>query len=350
MGARDDVRIEVFDVRSAGDRVLADYVAYLEARRAEARPEDPPASSETAIASLRNIPRHIEAFGWMARGADDDTVVAEIHGFRHDTPENRHVLHVDLGVLEAHRRRGLGTELLRRVVEKALPLGMTVAIGVTNDREPAGATFCEHLGAAKALEVHTNRLLLDEVDRGLVHRWIEEGPLRAPAYGLVGFDGACPDDLVEEVVDLFGVMNDAPRGDLAVRDQRMTVSEFRDQERMVLAGDKRWWWLLARHEPTGVLVGLTHVSWDPRSPKTVSQGDTGVRPEHRGRGLGKWLKASMLDRILAELTDAEDIKTGNADSNAAMLAINEQLGFRPYLAMVNWQIPLEDLSRALASE
>lgn len=44
----------------------------------------------------------------------------------------------------------------------------------------------------------------------------------------------------------------------------------------------------------------------------MGQGGTGVFPEFRGKGLGRWLKA-------------------------AMLGINQALGFRPYLSRCVWQ-------------
>jgi GNAT superfamily N-acetyltransferase len=116
---------------------------------------------------------------------------------------------------------------------------------------------------------------------------------------------------------------------------------------MVAQGTEMWA-LVARHEPTGKLVGFTEVFWNPAQPKTVNQGDTGVRPEHRGHALGKWLKAAMLARILRERTSAEDVRTGNADSNAPMLGINRALGFQPYIAHTAWQVSVERVRSYLA--
>ncbi|HZU72837.1 MAG TPA: GNAT family N-acetyltransferase [Acidimicrobiales bacterium] len=342
------LELEVFEARSASDSLVADFVSYLDRRRAEARPEDPPVQTEMVRASLRNLPRHVDESGWLVRGPEGD-IVAEALAVTQDIPEYRGLFQVGLGVLEAFRRRGLGTELLGLLVQRAEALDKSLLVGATTDRVPAGASFCEAMGATRAQEVHINRLILSEVDRNSLRQWKADGPRRAPGYSMLGFDGACPDELVESLVDLLGVMNDAPRDALDVPDHQITVAELRDLERLTRARGEESWWFLVRHDATGQLVGLTTVTWDPSRPESVSQGDTAVRPDHRGRRIGRWLKAAMLLRVLEERPQALDVRTGNADSNAAMLAINTELGFRPHLGMTNWQISLSDLKLGLES-
>jgi hypothetical protein len=41
------------------------------------------------------------------------------------------------------------------------------------------------------------------------------------------------------------------------------------------------------------------------------------------------------------------IRTGNADSNAAMLNINHQMGFKPYLSEKVWQVEIETVLERL---
>lgn len=66
---------------------------------------------------------------------------------------------------------------------------------------------------------------------------------------------------------------------------------------------------------------------------------------HRGKGIGKWVKARMVERILREMPEARIIRTENPGSNAAMLAINVGMGFRPAWKEVLWQMPLADAQR-----
>jgi len=68
---------------------------------------------------------------------------------------------------------------------------------------------------------------------------------------------------------------------------------------------------------------------------------TGVFPQYRNKGLGRWLKAAMLDKVLKERPQVKYVRAGNADSNAVMLKINTALGFKPYTADALWQVELQ---------
>jgi hypothetical protein len=60
------------------------------------------------------------------------------------------------------------------------------------------------------------------------------------------------------------------------------------------------------------------------------------------------MKAIMLERILAELRQSRFIRTGNANVNAQMLAINAQMGFTHAWQSTLWQLPIADARKALA--
>jgi GNAT superfamily N-acetyltransferase len=76
---------------------------------------------------------------------------------------------------------------------------------------------------------------------------------------------------------------------------------------------------------------------------------TGVFPQYRNKGLGRWLKAAMLDKVIKERPQVKYVRTGNADSNAAMLKINTELGFKPYMATALWQVEMEKVIGYLRS-
>ncbi len=343
-----DVVIEEVDLRSLSEEDIVAVNTFQNIMRAESNPEDPPRPVELTRANVRNIPEIV----WVREywGRDPDGSIAAVGaGSYLRTEENRHLLQVGVIVRPDRRRRGLGRALLGLVADVAEQEGRTLLMGSTSERVPAGEAFATLLGAERAIANHINRLLLADVDRDLVARWVTEGPGRAPDYTLVAVDGGYPDDLVEDIAALYDVMNTAPRDGLDMEDMHFTAEHLRQFEKSMLAQGTQGWTLLARHDPTGELAGFTEVFWNPKRPETVGQGNTGVRPEHRGHGLGKWLKAAMLERVLAERPEAVDVRTGNADSNDAMLSINDQLGFQRFEAIAGWQVKLETVRAYLGS-
>jgi mycothiol synthase len=313
----------------------------------ESHPEDPRTPVDLTRVELKEMPDFIfERLFWAL---DRDGAIAGISLAAWQLiEENRHAATLLVQVRPDMRRRGLAKALLRPAVDVITAEGRALALGWTSERVPAGEAFAKRIGAQAVSAIHTNRLMLEEVDRELIRKWIDDGPIRAEGYSLVAIDERYPDDVIDQVAKVYDVMNTAPRDDMDLEDVHHTPEQLREWERTRESAGTTRWSLFARHDASAELVGLSEIYYNPASPETMFQGDTGVDPGHRGHAIGKWMKAKMIERILAERPEIVDIRTGNADSNDAMLGINGALGFRPYTAQTTWQVPLENLRAYLA--
>lgn len=328
-------KIQHRDETDLSETFVTAWVEHRNRMRFEERPNDPATPPSEVIAQLQHLPPFFHLHSWSIE--DDQGIPAAAQLQMSDLESNTHMAQLEISVEPHLRRQGLGTQLLRLAAECAKTKNRSLLIASSSDRVPAGADFLERYGFTKGLEHHVNQLDLNDVPPGLLAQWLETAPREAPEYEIGFWDGAYPEAELSEIAQLVEVMNSAPRGDLEINDEQVTPELIRQMEALQFAAGNRKLTAYARHRPTGAFAGFTELTWKPQRPGIVQQGGTGVFPQHRGHGLGKWLKAANLQRLLQENPEVRFVRTGNADSNAAMLRINQQIGFKPYFAAIAWQ-------------
>lgn len=243
-----------------------------------------------------------------------------------------------LYVTPGARSDGAREVLFNAVADAARSDGRSRLGWKTPAADGAAGEFSHATGAVADERLEHNRLATADVDRSLLVHWIERAHERASEYSLVGWDGPCPEELLESFTRLQATMDDAPgvQPELVVAE---TPATTRARERRWLARGP-YWRLCARHVPTGELVAFTELQVPTTLPAIADQGDTAVRLDHRERGIGRWLKAVNLLRLIDTRPEVRFVDTINASDNAPMIGINRELGFRPVLSWQRWDLTL----------
>ncbi len=328
-----------FDLKNATEREYQALHRFTTRLRAELLPDDPPTPLETAIHAWRNPSPLATTSTWLAWQDNGERVVGRGQLVLPTTGANQHLGQASIEVLPEARRQHLARTLLGSIAAGLRDAGRRVLIVKTTDRAPAGARFMERLGAEAGLAAHTHQLAIADLDPDVIARACAAGP--HADYELVVWEGPFPDADLEAIGALMEVMNTQPHGGLAVEAQPITPALLRRIEGVLATRRAERWTLAARERSTGRLAGFTEVMWMPGTPHLLHQTNTGVVPEYRGRGLARWLKAEMLGRIPPRRPEARFVRTSNADSNAAMLKVNAELGFKPYESLTGWQVTIE---------
>ncbi len=337
-------------MRAASGHEYACYNAFQNIMRAEVVPEDPPIPCEEEAERYKAMPAFITEGAWAVWDEPHERMLAFVAADAEYSGDNMHAADFSIQVLPHLRRRGIGRALLRRVVAFAHEHKRRLLMCWSYERVPAGAEFLRRTGARKGLEGAERQLRLADVDRSLLERWVQKGEGLSGEFQLELWEGPVPQDhLAGMTAMLQAWVNDEPRDSLELEDSTHLADTYRGYEAWTLAGGRRRWLLVAIHRPDERLVGMTEVVWNPARPQILEQWGTGVQPDYRCRGLGRWLKATMLEKILREMPEARVIRTGNANSNAPMLKINNELGFKPFISRPAWQVETGTVERYLTA-
>ncbi len=351
--AQADVDLVPVDLAAPDDDAIAGLTEVRVQLRRELEPHDAPPDAAATRRLITGITEIRETAAELALARLDGVVVGIGAALAPVAGGNAHLLQVDVGVVPEARRHGVGRTLVAWTLDVARRRARRLIIGASHDTVPAGEAFARTLGAGEGMRSRVNELDLErEGERlfgadGLVARWIAEAPTRARTYAVDWLPRPLAEEAREPFAALKRSMNDAPRGTLDVEDHVYTAASVRESDAYAAVRGDVVWTLLARRRGDGAFAGFTDLYWNADNPRVAQQGDTAVAPEHRGHALGKWLKACMLERLHRERPDVRVVRTGNADTNAAMLAINEALGFAVAREAIVWQVATEELARRL---
>jgi len=331
--------IEQVDMKTAPEALLAELHDYYVVVEAEEMPDDPPTPPAVRIADWRNVSTRWPEFRWLLR--DGDGIAAVAVSF-YDLEENLENGFGRIHVHPAKRGRGYARAIATPVLDHLEKAGRVRFDTWIKEGEPA-EQIARHVGLKSVYQEKRSRLLIGNLDMELMDSWIERAGLRASDYELVYFQSPLPADIVQKFCDLTSIMNTAPREDLVADDETLTVEHWQEMEAKVIASQCRLHNLVAVHRPTGDFAGYTQIKTQDLQPELGWQWDTGVDPAHRNKGLGRWLKAAMIKRVMEMHPELERVDTWNAGSNAPMLNINVEMGFKPVHVANTWQGALADV-------
>jgi mycothiol synthase len=231
----------------------------------------------------------------------------------------RFVLRLDVD--PASQEQGIGSQLYARLMDRLASWNPVVLGAETRETRPRSVEFLKHRGFAEHHRRWESCLVLS---RARVERF-------AGAYERIAHQGIEIVTFAEErarrgeqlLRDLFDLevraQRDEPRFDLGVLSfERFVANELESGDALddcsVLALNKQQ------------LVGVSRLARNPSVPNQLHVGFTGVHPEYRGQGIASALKLRTVEYGRAH--GLGDIRTENDTTNAAMLHINEALGFQ----------------------
>ncbi len=266
-------------------------------------------------------------------------------GFQVQQPGTEHQLvQLDLDALfdeiPSEFARPVATEVIRLLQESGSGTAWSMA---TNER--ISAVF-RNWGARQLSRVDRYRLHREQANHALMDKWLEEIPERnsrlQPHLWLT-----IPEEQIERFTELMTqFVHDMPK---EVEDPipfRASAEDIRRRERWRQQNNLYVYTyaLLDRGEQ---LVAFSCAFINGDDPKQVYQALTGVVSEYRGRGLSKWLKVILFDKIGADFPRNESFITDMRAVNEPIQAVNARMGYMLESRGYEYEISRQQLTRYL---
>ncbi|GAB4103581.1 GNAT family N-acetyltransferase [Micromonospora taraxaci] len=333
--------VREWDPRTASSAEIASLLATLNAVLAADLPQDPPWRETSLREYLTEVMPGERRISWIAQaeptGPDDPgAVLGQVHV----------LLLGDIGVLEvlvhpSARRSGLGRDLVLLAARRVYQEGFQ-SIGVEVVGDTPAVAFYESLGFTREYVETRSVLDLTAVD------WAELAEMATgigAGYHLEFFPGGPPDDLLEAYARAKAEVRDVDEVEL--RPSSYDPERLRDSLDTLHRRGMKPYIVLARHEQSGEVAGLTEVVVPAQHPTRADQYDTIVAQDHRGYGIDRAIKARMLLELRSAEPELIEVQTWNAQANEAMLKVNAELGYRSDRDWCEYSVDVAELVHRL---
>lgn len=189
-------------------------------------------------------------------------------------------------------------------------------------------------------------LSLTEADREVITSWEREALEANPDLRSEPFE-EIPEHLWDDFIRLEQqAVEDMPEERDSGQSTRVDSEELRKdiewRRRHGIVG--RYVFLLDSRQR---LLGLTECSVNLNKMERIVQLMTVVRREYRGRGLAKWLKASMFREMTNEFPHCPKLATWMRSINEPIQHINKQMGYRLKRTNREFKVPREGVEAFL---
>lgn len=344
-----EIEIKIFNANTASKEDWEALHKYRKRYHNENVPELPKVDDEAYEHSLRakqsNPDKVLESYEIVYKG---EQIGALGIYYEKDSSssfnERKDEMQFTLKLLKDFASKGFEQKALIKVYEIAKENYRKLLISNTMDDD--GKYFLKSIGAEEASVTRTNKLDYNDINWEMLKEWVREGKSINPDLKLKIFKDSIPEKLLVSFCKTKEFSyNQAPIDNL----QTGKVTVTPESER---ATEKRYKELGIITETAVIInknnevLGLTELL-NFGNVDFFDQQITGVLLEQRGKKLGKWLKASLLMYVKDKYPGKNQIMTSNAESNDAMLAINDKLGFRKLREESKFQITFDNLEKYL---
>lgn len=335
------VEISLFDPFSASGAGFAEHYEVMTAVMALDYPDQSLPTLEEYVTQMRQAAAATKPRDrWVGR--ENGRIISSAYAVYPEL-ENRHLATVRIIVTPTRRRQGTGTALLRAILPALRAHGRTVMVGEGVKADASGDLWARDMGFTRTHAYVRQTMNLSDVAPALWQHPVPDG------FRLERWTGAAPEELLEQYARARAAILDAPIGDSTIEFEDWTPERVRAHEADLRARNVENRVVVAVHESSGRIAGITEIQLFAIQPDSAFQGDTAVAVDFRGHGLGLAIKGAMLRWLTAEHPAIAFIFTQTAHDNAHMIRINHTLGYTTTATMAEVEADIAAVAKRVES-
>ncbi|MFF1658524.1 GNAT family N-acetyltransferase [Streptomyces sp. NPDC058255] len=272
---------------------------------------------------------------WLAAGTEGAPVGSAF--LRLFTKEGQeHLAELQIAVHPAERRQGVGSALLDAAVVAARGDGRRSLVAQAETGSP-GDLFLAARGFRRVLALTYARLPMADVDLARITALVDQPH---PGYKLTHWEGVVPTELAQTFADSRRAMDDMPMEGTDYGTVAWDVERVVSAAETVVKRGELLHTVAVVDRSDGTIAGFSELVVPGDGRGDGQHYGTGVLPEHRGHGLGLWMKAESIRLARRTYPGLGGLLTDTADSNTPMRSINDALGYLPTHRAVEHQLDL----------
>lgn len=335
-----NIEIRKVEVEELKGTLFLEFVEEIRLRSIDENPECRPQNNETITQWLDAKDERYDRF----LAFDGDRIVGDVElNTKPDDPTeaNRTLGYINGFVQQEYRGHGIATKLLIKSLSLAKSLGITaVRIGTWGKD---GESLCKKLEGQVVARGSDKVLYHDACNWNAVNSWLST--LDGKDW-LVEVHNTITNQLVDDLVHLT-YETDGEFKTMYKMDWTFTLEDernsWKEKQEFYQKTDTGYYCIIIK-DNAGKVLGYTEGSVQKGSPETFYQNLTTVQKSRRCQGIGKLLKALMLNYIRKNMPQIKKQITSNNDVNTPILEINRMLGFTVINEAAAFRI---DIERAL---
>ncbi|MHA1167909.1 MAG: GNAT family N-acetyltransferase, partial [Candidatus Hodarchaeales archaeon] len=262
MIGQDNRQIEIVEYDTNTHERINDYVVILESLYKEELKINMKMNAEQLKKNINSTTSDFKNLFWL--GYYDGEPAGRCQA-KFPLKENINYVSADIFVKQELRRKGVGRDLLKAVVQASKQEKRTLMSGISGK---SGKGWCERIGAELTIHSRGFRATIGDIDFTSLKSKIKE--IKERGIEVDFYTDGFPEELLQEVCDLYNVIFPLlPKGQEKVEDWHWTVDRLKEYIANYKNIDSTNWALIARDGKTGKMCGISEAGWFNSSPGEI---------------------------------------------------------------------------------